>query len=239
MKKTTMNSLATRDARYQTRIAIVLMSIIPLLVTMLMVLFMYLPGIVLSFGGRAVIILSTTSLAFSGYHLIRKYPENIIKLRRYIVDVAEGTLPDRVDLLDVKASDDIRFIEDGFNAVLAEMHNQIDLVEHQLIVEKELRKTIETQQQNLIFAEQHRTMVQSLGTACHHIGQPATVLGMHLYLMKEHAKTEEARAEIDECMKDLELIGEVLEKLKHVSKYRLTPYIKDSANSDRDIIDIN
>ncbi len=239
MKKLNMTSLTSYNARSQTRMAIALMSIIPLLVTAMMALFIYIPGTSFSIGGQIGIMLFTMMLALCGFLVIRKYPENIIRLRHYIADAAEGALPDKVELLDAKGSDDIRFIEDGFNTVLAEMRNKVALVEKQLRVEKRLRKTIELQHQNLILAEQHRTMIHSLGAACHHIGQPATVLGMHLYLMKEHAESDEARAEIDECMKDLELIGTVLEKLKCVSEYRTTSYIKDSINADGDIIDID
>lgn len=239
MKNLNMTSLISYNAHSQTRMAIALISIIPLLVSMIMVLFVYVPGVSFSIFGQIGILVFTLILAFCGYFIIRKYPENIIKLRQYISEVAEGALPEQVELLDSKSSDDIRFIENGFNVVLKEMRNKVAIVEQQLRVEKKLRETIELQQQTLILAEQHRTMIQSLGAACHHIGQPASVLGMHLYLMKERAESDEARAEIDECMKDLELIGEVLGNLKNVGEYKTTAYIKNSTHLDRDIIDID
>lgn len=234
--KVRTHSITNADARQQSRVAIILMSVIPLLVTLLMMVLVHFPNTAFSIAGQVLLLISTVIIALSGHLIMRKYPDNIVKLREYISKVASGAFPDEVALLDVEGSDDIRFIEDGFNAILSEMQHQVHLVEEQLLVEQELRRTIEDQQKVLIQNEQHRAMIQTLGAACHHIGQPATILGLHLYLMKERAESDEARKEIDECMTDLELISDVLEKLKVINTYKTTSYLKHDDEST--IIDI-
>jgi len=224
-------SLLNLDARQQSSIGIALMSVIPLLVICLI--FFYSET---NSGNRILALsLSTIALGLSGYVILQKYPRNILELRNFILEIANGTIPEKINLLNTDESDDLRFIERGFNVILAELKKQIGIIENQLELEKKLRKQIEEQQEKLISAEKTRVMIQSLGAACHHIGQPTAILGMHLYLMKEHVGSEELRKEIDVCMGDLEIVGDILEKLKAITYYRTTPYIQ---SDDLKIIDI-
>ncbi len=147
-------------------------------------------------------------------------------------------LPEHVTLLDTQKSDDLQFIEQGLNAVLEEMRVRIKLAEEVHCVECELRKTIESQQKALIHAERHRTMVQGLGAASHHIGQPATVLKMRLYLLKQMATSMDQVAEIEECEKDIRAIIAIIEKLRAVNEFKAETYINGESFDDLKILSI-
>jgi len=232
LEKRKKASLTSQDARKQAKAAAVLMSIIPALAVFFIASLMYLPDKAFPLIAQIGILAFTTLLAFAGYRIISKYPENILKLRQYIGEVAEGTLPQKIALLDTHSSDDLRYIEEKFNAILVEMRRKLTVTEDQLKVEQALRKTIEQQQQDLIQAERHRTMIQSLGAACHHIGQPATVLCMHLDLLKKHVTSDETRAEIDDSLAAVELIRNVLKKLSLVSEFKTVSYIEGGSGDE-------
>ncbi len=44
------------------------------------------------------------------------------------------------------------------------------------IEKADMKRTIEAQREEILAAERQRVMIQSLGAACHHLGQPATVV---------------------------------------------------------------
>lgn len=81
-------------------------------------------------------------------------------------------------------------------------------------------------------------MVQSLGAACHHLGQPATNLGMLLFLMKERAQTNEEMDEIDAGIREVEAISAVLQKLREVNEFHTEPYICGQACDENQILAI-
>ncbi|QBG47380.1 response regulator [Verrucomicrobia bacterium S94] len=96
-------------------------------------------------------------------------------------------------------------------------------------VEKvELRRTIERQREELLDAERQRVMIESLGAACHHIGQPATVINAYLQMMEQRENDSETKEMIAACMEASEAMAEILRKLQLVSKYRETPYLPGS-----------
>jgi len=78
-------------------------------------------------------------------------------------------------------------------------------------------------------AEQHRVMLESLGAACHHLGQPATILMANLGIIRR--KTGDA----DDAVKDLiqssiatvEKLGKVLHRLNAVNEYKTMQYLKE------------
>jgi hypothetical protein len=78
-------------------------------------------------------------------------------------------------------------------------------------------------------AERTRVMLESLGAACHHLGQPATILLLNLSIVQSRMTTE------DETLKELikgsleavETLGEVLHKLNKVNEYKTTHYLKE------------
>lgn len=229
-------SLISRGARFQIQVATVLMGVIPLLVVCFFALSVYSPAGMPSFVGQVVIGGLTFLLAASGYALLRRYPENIIKLRQYLRQIAAGELPEKIAL--DQSEDDIRAIEDYLNQVLVALRNKVQLLEQQLQLSREMKTALETQQQDLLAAERHRVMIQSMGAACHHIGQPTTLLRTNLYFLKSQASTPRERGMVAECEQAVEAIVEVLEKLRHVSAYRTTPYCTISNSADEEILDI-
>jgi len=61
-------------------------------------------------------------------------------------------------------------------------------------VEKQrLRNAVERQREELIEAERQRVMFESIGAACHHLGQPVTVLSTYLQLMQRKEKDPSQR----------------------------------------------
>ncbi len=93
-------------------------------------------------------------------------------------------------------------------------------------------------------AERHRVMLESLGAACHHLGQPATVLLANLGIMQRKLQSSD-----DEIVNELvqssiqaaETLGEILHKLNTVNEYKTTRYLDrpDGVDSDENrILDI-
>lgn len=84
-------------------------------------------------------------------------------------------------------------------------------------------------------AERTKVMLESLGAACHHLGQPATVLLANIGIIQHHLKATE-----DELVSTLlknsadaaEKLGEILHKLNEVNEYKTVEYIRKDENSD-------
>lgn len=87
-----------------------------------------------------------------------------------------------------------------------------------------LERTIRQQQDDLLQAERQRVMIESLGAACHHIGQPATVIRTCLDLMSRTGPAPEIQTMIAECTKAADQVADVLDRLRAVSEYRTAPY---------------
>lgn len=225
--------LAAHNALYQSIVGIVLMALIPVLSLVYMGSLTWFGPERVSSGYRIMAFASVSVLAAAGLVILLKFPKNIIRLRRYISDVAAGTLPERVDLLDTRSSDDLKFIESGLNAIIRELRDQVEQARSQERVEHELRETVERQHAVIVRAEKHRAMVQSLGAACHHLGQPVTIMEMRLHLMKqiEHVPEEEL-VQIEECEKAIQQIMDILEKLRTVGEFRTVPYVHDGGDGE-------
>lgn len=233
-KKTQLiRPLNEQNAHSQAMIAIVLISVIPVLS------FFYL-GVRLHSGdgssfdvSETIVFACTLLAAFCGYCILRKYPKNIINLRRYIEQVASGTLRQEIHLDQSNCSDDLKFIEQGFNAILGEMANRLRIIDQKYQTEARLRKALEEQQQMLVHAEQHRAMIQSIGAACHHLGQPATALRMHLFLLKEQAKSMEEMESIEQSIADVDAICDILKRLREVNEFRTESYIGEGDSQEQ------
>jgi PAS domain S-box-containing protein len=78
-------------------------------------------------------------------------------------------------------------------------------------------------------AEQHKVMLASLGAACHHLGQPATVLMTNLEMLqrKIEAGNMEAHELVNASVQAAELMAEILHKLNMVDEYRTCQYLDD------------
>ena len=77
--------------------------------------------------------------------------------------------------------------------------------------------------------ERQRVMLESLGAACHHLGQPATVLLANLGIMrkKADAQSPDLKSLIHMSLDAAESLSEILHKLNAVNEYRTTPYLDD------------
>jgi hypothetical protein len=229
-------SMTAHNARSQAKIAIVLTVVIPALA-------LFYVGMIydknqLTFPAIALILMLTIQVARLGYVVLRKYPDNIMKIRKYITEVAEGTLPEKIALTDTMDSDDLWYIEENFNNVLVEMRRQIAATEELLRIEHMLRKTVEDQQQALLEAERHRVMIQTLGAACHHIGQPATVLQVRLSLLQKSTTDARELDEIKGCVEAVQRISDVLHQLQKICIFRTVPYIHSEGSVDDEILSI-
>ncbi len=166
-------------------------------------------------------------VAVAGYVLLLKYPISIVRLRHYLAMLAKGNFPEEIDIS--KEEDDLKAIGSYMSSIIEQTQGRI--------------RTIEEQAKSLVEAEAQRVMIESLGAACHHIGQPATVINTYLSMMREREKQPEMQAMIEECQKASNDLRNVLERLQNVSLYRTEPYrpSKDSEppRSDEKIVKIN
>ena len=237
-RKSLIKPMKEENAYRQAKIAVVLLSIVPALS------FFYLGSMLrVQTGGlpliaEIIVFCCTVVVAVAGYMVLRKYPKNIIKLRQYITQVAEGERIESISLDEAGCSDDLKYIENGLNTILEEMNNRFKLIEEKWQCESGLRKELVQHPQTLLKAEQHRVMIQSLGAACHHLGQPATSLKMRLYLMQERAQTIEEVDEIKQSIKEVESISGVLKRLREINEFRTEPYIKGIDTDDNKILAI-
>ena len=101
----------------------------------------------------------------------------------------------------------------------------------------EMRGTIRRQKDALMEAERHRVMIESLGAACHHLGQPATVIRGYLEMVRKEEMSASARAMVETCLQAADSLAEVLKALSKVSQYRTVPYLESGTDSCR-ILDI-
>ena len=77
--------------------------------------------------------------------------------------------------------------------------------------------------------EQHRVMLESLGAACHHLGQPATVLLANLgIIQKKLASGDDVVPKlVDSSIEAVKTLGQILRKLNAVNEYKTTHYLGD------------
>jgi len=77
-------------------------------------------------------------------------------------------------------------------------------------------------------ADRQRVMLESFGAACHHLGQPATVLLANLEMMQEAAlggsEGQAMKEMLGLSMEAIRRIGAVLHQLNTVDEYRTTEY---------------
>lgn len=83
-------------------------------------------------------------------------------------------------------------------------------------------------------AEQRRVMLESLGAACHHLGQPATVLLGNLgIIQKKIADSDDALKElVQSSIEAMETMSDILYKLNTVNEYKTTQYLEKPAGED-------
>lgn len=217
-------SLISRGTPVQFGTGLVLVSLIPLLA-----LGYAFTAWVLGFSpGRfelAAVLVFVAVLMTTGLVILVRYPVNIVRLRRSLRALAEGELPKRVELIGRES--DLNAIQGHMEQIVRQTAQRIGL--------------IETQTQALLAAERHRVMIESLGAACHHLGQPMTVVMTWLNLIKRDEQDAEIMKMIDECEQAATRAHEILDRLKSVAEYRTEPYLPDCgqpADNDARILKI-
>lgn len=230
---------AAMTALYQSLIAIVLIAGFPLMAIVYMgAMFWLQPGQIPLYI-PAAIFASTIILASAGFIILLKFPKSIMRLRQHIAELAPMGPPTRISLVDSQSSDDLSHIETDLNMVLQKMRKQVELAEENQRKEHWLRDKVVQQHRTLVQAERHRAMIQSLGAACHHLGQPITSLRMRLYLMKQHDDlTDEELISFAECEQDLDNVERILERLRSVSQFRTEPYVGQDEQDGTEILAI-
>lgn len=78
-------------------------------------------------------------------------------------------------------------------------------------------------------AERQRVMLESLGAACHHLGQPATVLLANLGIMEKKMDKDDPTLGhiVGSCMEAAETLSGILHKMNAIDEYRTTPYLEE------------
>ena len=231
-------SMESRGSRRQIGVAAALMAILPNMVICYVVLFS--PDDAYSGFAKAILAGLVCLITVGGFLLLNRYPRNVGRLRQYLMQIAEGELPEKIVLHE--SENDVRDIELFLNVVLQELRRKVRLLETQLKLTREMKNALEAQQQELLEAERHRVMINSLGAVCHHIGQPATILRTHLHVLKSQISAPTALDGILECEKTVDSIAEILDKLRGVSEYRTVPYrtfpVEGPLGEDKEILDI-
>lgn len=200
-------SMVSSGSRAQFGVAIALITMLPLLT--LFYLFHSGPAAGdLPDAAIWAIAIILVGLVCLGYGLLVKYPMTIIHLRQYMESTARGEMPSAVDL--PEGESDITAIEQYFNLILTQMKNRIALIQEQ--------------QTALTHVERQRVMTESLCTACHHLGQPATALMCYLDLLKTESLSPDGCRHLAGCIGAADKMRNILGELQNITEYRTEPY---------------
>lgn len=223
-------SLRSRGARRHLAVAMILVAVLPLLSLLFIFLNARYERGPYAVWTETFVALAAFVLGFAGFLMLRRYPKDIETLRGHLNAMAEGRLPDKIRLRG--DTDDAGAISDSLNRILDGMRNDMKQLEEQLAISERMQQTIREQEQSLRDAERRRVMIESLAAACHHIGQPATVLRLYLDAMAQKNADESSRQQIEECRQAIETIAGILDRLRRVSDYRTVPYPVSASDSD-------
>lgn len=212
-------SFVTLNARRQCEAAVVLMGIIP---TMMAFYIGSQSGELNAVSPFITLLLMLLAIgcAFAGYRVLRKYPENIMALRVYISDMARGKLPEIVALADSAESDDLKYIEESFNALVYEMQKEIARTKIQLKQELKLRETVERQQKQLLQSEHQQTMVDSVAVIYKRLGKPTEDLHRMLHVLRAQNC---GQVELEQCMQCVHEISNTLEMIRSAREFQSNP----------------
>lgn len=209
MKEEEPLSLVSQGTRVQFVIGVILTSLIPLLVAG----FLLSPlRVVYGLNRHAalVILACTAVLAILGLVLLLRYPINVIRLRRFLESLAAGNLPDPATIELIRGEDDMAAIEDCIVSIIHQTETRISALKQQA--------------RALVEAETQRTMIASLGAACHHLGQPTTVITTCLDIIARQECQPETRELIEQCKASAVELGKILDRLRSVAEFRVEPY---------------
>lgn len=210
-------SIVSRGAGFQFAVGIILVSLFPLLVLEYVLLVLFHSDTIDRMHAWTLAT-SCAVVVLSGLVLLGKYPVNIVRLRRYLSALADGKVPHHVDL--ITGESDLAAIEAQMSRIMAQTEERI--------------RTIETQTRALVDSERQRVMLESLGAACHHIGQPATVIMAYLDFLRQRETDPEKRNMLDTCRQAAEELAGLLLKLQRITTYQTEPYTATPISSADD-----
>ncbi len=204
-------SLSRRGAWGQVAVAALLITVLPTLI-LAWIWKGHLDGATLppeAVWGAGVVVLLVILL---GYTLLLKYPVSIVRLRRYLSTLADGGIPDEVTL--TEDEDDLAAVQRHMERLVKLAEDRIHMLERRHAVELE--------------AERQRVMVESMGAMCHHLGQPATVLGMCLFRLKKSPTPQETLEIVRDTEVAIETMTRLLEEFRTLARYASEPYLSSS-----------
>jgi len=184
-----------------------MISILPLLVLIYLLAGMNVPLRLSDDVVRCILALDVFLMVL-GYALLIKYPVNVVRLRRYLESLVDGAIPKKVELLTEEG--DLAAIENCMSRLVEQTEQRI--------------RRIEEQTAALVDAERNRVMLESVGAACHHLGQPATVIDLYLAMMSEKEQSPELREMITRCQESSKAIASVIRRLQEVTEYKTEAY---------------
>ncbi len=144
-----------------------------------------------------------------GYTLLFKYPVSIVRLRFYLSTIANGGVPDQIILSEDE--DDLAAVQHYMERIVKMAEDRIQMIEKRHEVELE--------------AERQRVMVESIGAMCHHVGQPATVMSMCLYRLKNNPPPQDVAVILAECETAFDSMADILDHLRDTARYSSEPYL--------------
>ncbi len=213
-----------RSTRYQFAVAVSIMSAIPLLS------FGYLLADAIWKGSLSLqtmylMIPCIVALVSLGIVVLMRHTLEMTRLRKHLEVIARGGFPQSSKWV---ASAD-------FEAMGKSLDSVVELAGEKV-------RIIEEQSKALLQAEQQRVMVETVGAACHHLGQPATVIGVYLDMMKKKEMSPEMQRLISECQLAATDVATILHRLQNVAQYKTEPYLSsgrsDVSRSDERILKI-
>lgn len=210
--------LSANGSRVQFELCIVLVSLIPLFALA------FLAIMDVHIMLRLLIFSVCLPVVAIGYAIVSKYPRAIKILRQDLSRISKEDLPEKIDL---KTSDaDIKAIAESLDDILVHTKERID--------------KIKQQQESIVEMERERVMYESIGTACHHMGQPAAVLSNNLRMMKNHPDKIDTEELTKECSDATDEIVKILHKLNEINEYKTTTYMpgSESGHGDVNILDL-
>ena len=76
-----------------------------------------------------------------------------------------------------------------------------------------------------------RVMTETLATACHNLGQPATVISGYIELLRKTEPAPERQKMLDECLAAVSDLDAAIRRLQSVRAYRPVPYLSSAADA--------
>lgn len=217
MMRFTTITLRELNAVDQSKLATALMAVVPTL-SFFYIGILRVTGRGLPFVAEALASVCTVILAVSGYRIMCKFPNNIVRIRDHIEKVTKGVLPEKFVLTQSVNSDDIAFIENNFNAMLEEMNNRLAVIRRRLEYEFRLRQEVEQKEQAVSRLKNYPQLVQQVCLAWRQTIKICASLQSKVFMLKKHANSIEEMKNIKTIMDDVEEISEALQRIKEISE---------------------